>query len=114
MLEWECALKHPEEGAREGAPFIRRPHHPRAEQAFDDFAGSGTMWREAPLLGSAEEGGDDHRSGERRAAAPARHGGRRAGAFIGAVHRIAARLDDRFELVAGALSSDPDARAARR
>src|SRR5690606_6667919 len=32
-------------------------------------------------------------------------GGR--GAFIGAVHRMAARLDDRFELVAGALSSDP-------
>jgi predicted dehydrogenase len=31
-----------------------------------------------------------------------------AGAFIGAVHRIAARLDDRFELVAGALSSDPE------
>lgn len=28
------------------------------------------------------------------------------GAFIGAVHRIAARLDDCFELVAGALSSD--------
>lgn len=34
------------------------------------------------------------------------------GAFIGAVHRIAARLDDHFELVAGALSADP-ARAAR-
>jgi predicted dehydrogenase len=29
------------------------------------------------------------------------------GAFIGAVHRIAARLDDHFELVAGALSSEP-------
>jgi predicted dehydrogenase len=29
-------------------------------------------------------------------------------AFIGAVHRIAARLDDRYELVAGALSSDPE------
>lgn len=29
------------------------------------------------------------------------------GAFIGAVHRMAARIDDRFELVAGALSSDP-------
>jgi len=29
------------------------------------------------------------------------------GSFIGAAHRIAARLDDRFELVAGALSSDP-------
>jgi len=33
------------------------------------------------------------------------------GAFIGAVHRIASRIDDRFTLVAGALSSDP-ARAA--
>jgi predicted dehydrogenase len=32
-------------------------------------------------------------------------GGR--GAFIGAVHRMAARLDDQYELVAGALSSDP-------
>lgn len=31
-----------------------------------------------------------------------------AGAFIGAVHRIAARMDDRYELVAGVLSSDPD------
>ena len=30
------------------------------------------------------------------------------GAFIGAVHRIAARLDDEWDLVAGALSSDPD------
>ncbi|MFN3275708.1 MAG: Gfo/Idh/MocA family protein [Paracoccus sp. (in: a-proteobacteria)] len=30
------------------------------------------------------------------------------GAFIGAVHRIAARIDDRFALVAGALSSDPE------
>ena len=30
------------------------------------------------------------------------------GAFIGAVHRIAARLDNEFQLVAGALSSDPD------
>lgn len=30
------------------------------------------------------------------------------GAFIGAVHRIAARLDDQFVLLAGALSSDPE------
>ncbi|HKT90185.1 MAG TPA: Gfo/Idh/MocA family oxidoreductase [Candidatus Sulfotelmatobacter sp.] len=30
------------------------------------------------------------------------------GAFIGAVHRIAARLDDRYELVAGALSANPE------
>jgi predicted dehydrogenase len=33
-------------------------------------------------------------------------GGR--GAFIGAVHRMAARLDDRYTLVAGALSADPE------
>ena len=29
-------------------------------------------------------------------------------AFIGVVHRIAARIDDRFSLVAGALSSTPE------
>src|SRR5947207_8601123 len=29
------------------------------------------------------------------------------GAFIGAVHRIAARIDGQFELIAGALSSEP-------
>lgn len=34
------------------------------------------------------------------------------GAFIGAVHRVAARLDGKWELVAGAFSSDPD-RAAQ-
>jgi predicted dehydrogenase len=33
-------------------------------------------------------------------------GGR--GAFIGAVHRIASRIDDQYELVAGAFSSDPE------
>ncbi|MGC2579775.1 MAG: hypothetical protein WA376_19585, partial [Terrimicrobiaceae bacterium] len=27
--------------------------------------------------------------------------------FIGETHRIAARLDDRYELIAGALSADP-------
>ena len=37
-------------------------------------------------------------------------GGR--GAFIGAVHRIAARLDDQYDLVAGAFSSDPEKSAA--
>ncbi len=34
------------------------------------------------------------------------------GAFIGAVHRIAARIDDHWQLVAGALSSEPDRAAA--
>lgn len=37
-------------------------------------------------------------------------GGR--GAFIGAVHRIAARLDDQYDLVAGAFSADPEKSAA--
>jgi len=43
-------------------------------------------------------------------AAPIRLGmvGGGQGAFIGAVHRIAARLDGHFDLVAGALSSDPE------
>src|SRR5688500_12046176 len=37
------------------------------------------------------------------------------GAFIGAVHRLAARLDDKYEFVAGALSADPEkARASGR
>jgi len=42
VLEWECCLKHPEDGAREGADFIRRHIIRVAERAFDDFAGSGT------------------------------------------------------------------------
>jgi predicted dehydrogenase len=37
-------------------------------------------------------------------------GGR--GAFIGAVHRIASRIDDQYDLVAGAFSADPDKAAA--
>ena len=40
VLEWECCLKHPEDGAREGAPFIRRHMIRRAPHAFDDFAAS--------------------------------------------------------------------------
>ncbi|AUT69060.1 sugar phosphate isomerase/epimerase family protein [Paraburkholderia hospita] len=41
VLEWECALKHPEDGAREGAEFIKRHIIRVADHAFDDFAGSG-------------------------------------------------------------------------
>ncbi|PJJ76686.1 sugar phosphate isomerase/epimerase [Thermoflavifilum aggregans] len=42
VLEWECCLKHPEDGAREGAEFIRRHMIRVTEKAFDDFAGAGT------------------------------------------------------------------------
>ncbi|WP_276499192.1 sugar phosphate isomerase/epimerase family protein [Pontibacter litorisediminis] len=41
VLEWECALKHPEDGAREGAPFIQDHIIRVTERAFDDFAASG-------------------------------------------------------------------------
>lgn len=37
VLEWECALKHPEDGAREGAPFIRDHIIRVTDKAFDDF-----------------------------------------------------------------------------
>lgn len=39
VLEWECCLKHPEIGAREGAEFIREHIIPVTQKAFDDFAG---------------------------------------------------------------------------
>ncbi|MGO4316855.1 sugar phosphate isomerase/epimerase family protein [Agrobacterium tumefaciens] len=41
VLEWECALKHPEDGAREGAGFIENQIIRVTERAFDDFAKSG-------------------------------------------------------------------------
>ncbi len=39
VLEWECCIKHPEDGAREGAVFINDHIIRVAERAFDDFAG---------------------------------------------------------------------------
>ena len=41
ILEWECCIKSSEQGAREGAPFIRRHIIEAAKTSFDDFAGSG-------------------------------------------------------------------------
>ncbi len=41
VLEWECCLKHPEQGAAEGAPFIANHIIRVTEKAFDDFAASG-------------------------------------------------------------------------
>jgi sugar phosphate isomerase/epimerase len=42
VLEWECAIKHPEDGAREGAEFIKNHIIRVTERAFDDFAASGS------------------------------------------------------------------------
>lgn len=41
VLEWECCLKHQEDGAREGAEFIREHIIRVTDKAFDDFAASG-------------------------------------------------------------------------
>lgn len=38
VMEWECCIKHPEDGAKEGAPFINNHIIRVTEKAFDDFA----------------------------------------------------------------------------
>ena len=40
VLEWECCIKSPEQGAAEGAPFIKSHIINVTEKAFDDFAGA--------------------------------------------------------------------------
>lgn len=42
VLEWECCLKSPEQGASEGAPFIRAHLIESTNVAFDDFASAQT------------------------------------------------------------------------
>jgi sugar phosphate isomerase/epimerase len=42
VVEWECCLKHPEDGAREGAEFVESHIIRVTEKAFDDFASGGT------------------------------------------------------------------------
>ena len=54
VLEWECCLKHPEDGAREGAPFIEAHMIRRATRAFDDFAGGSDPAANRRLLGLSD------------------------------------------------------------
>ena len=42
VMEWECCIKHPAQGAAEGAAFIDSHIIRVTERAFDDFASSGT------------------------------------------------------------------------
>jgi sugar phosphate isomerase/epimerase len=42
ILEWECCIKSSEQGAREGAPFIKDHIIEVTDVAFDDFAGGET------------------------------------------------------------------------
>ena len=41
VLEWECCIKHPEDGAIEGVTFINNHIIRVTDKAFDDFAGTG-------------------------------------------------------------------------
>lgn len=41
VMEWECFIKSPEQGAREGAPFIASHIIEVTDKTFDDFAGGG-------------------------------------------------------------------------
>ncbi len=40
VMEWECCIKHPEDGAKEGAAFIADHIIRVTDKAFDDFAGA--------------------------------------------------------------------------
>jgi sugar phosphate isomerase/epimerase len=52
VLEWECCLKHPEDGAAEGASFIDSHIIRVTERAFDDFtAGSTDLAKVKRMLG---------------------------------------------------------------
>jgi sugar phosphate isomerase/epimerase len=42
VLEWECCIKSPQQGASEGAPFIASQIIEVTQKAFDDFAGGAT------------------------------------------------------------------------
>ena len=105
-------------GRGEGAPFIASHIIRVTEKAFDDFAGGAADRKQtARMLGLNASGrsamsAEDERPSKTTAQSSGRirlgmvGGGE--GAFIGAVHRIAARMDDHYELVAGALSSTPE------
>ena len=55
VLEWECCVKSPQQGAREGAPFIASHIIEATEVAFDDFAGGKTdVKRNRRILGLSE------------------------------------------------------------
>ncbi len=42
VMEWECCIKSPEQGAREGAAFIKSHIIEATQKKFDDFAGEST------------------------------------------------------------------------
>jgi hypothetical protein len=111
VLEWECCAEAPR-GRRARRPNSSAPHHPRDAARLRRFRRSGTDEAATAILGISKEAtmAENVAAGRSAsawsAAAP--------GAFIGGVHRIAARLDGDYELVAGALSSRPGSRKSSR
>lgn len=56
ILEWECCIKSPEQGASEGAPFIKKQMIDVTDVAFDDFAGSNSdKKRNRKILGLSHD-----------------------------------------------------------
>jgi sugar phosphate isomerase/epimerase len=51
VVEWECCIKHPEDGAAEGAVFVRDHIIRVTDRAFDDFAGGADANRNRNILG---------------------------------------------------------------
>ena len=105
VLEWECCIEAARGGAREGAPFIARHIIRAADHAFDDFAGARRRPGAQPRSWAdlTRDGGPTERNAVSRlgmvgggpAPSSARCTGSRRGSTIA------------YELVAGALSSDP-------
>ena len=91
VLEWECALKHPEDGAREGAPSSSRSHIIRVtDKAFDDFADSGAdQMRTGGCWASTSAGGSDVTSSSRT---PAKAGAT-ARRTIRVKHAVVTKMD---------------------
>ena len=125
VLEWECCLKSPRTGRarrrslhqarissrRPAAPLMISPPQ---ESIKPPIARCWASIRPTKVIGATHA--MTSQSANPKTPQRLRLGmvGGGPGSFIGAVHRIAARLDDRFELVAGALPLDATARARLR
>jgi hypothetical protein len=138
VVEWECCLKHPEDGAREGAAFVRptssgSPKRPltilpapaptglRTGGCWDwtERTIDGGFTRPHPEICDMAKPMARQKMRETNGQSPPHippaaphapwHGGRRARCFHrGGAPHRIARIDDQYELVAGCFSSDPE------
>ena len=105
VLKWECCLKNSEDGAAEGARFsptisFVSPNGPSMTLLRRTRTGASTPRFSASTTELSSDGSSLR---------PLRLGmvGGGEGAYIGNIHRIAARLDGAFQPVAGAFDIDP-------